>query len=179
MQLRSHIAVAVVQANSYSSDSMPSLGTSICFGCSPKRPKNKLSGVSIVAQWVKNLTMSTWIWIRSLASFSALRIQHCRKLLHRSHMWFRSCVAVAQACSCSSDSTPSPGTWACHRCNCKMKKKKLSGHIRSTTASNGSLLRFSCKLSLETSQSNIHYLTFPHGNELSQHSQFNFLFGPP
>ena len=36
-QLRSHIAVAVVQASSYSSDSTPSLGTSICLGCGPKK----------------------------------------------------------------------------------------------------------------------------------------------
>ena len=38
-RLRSHIAVAVVQASSYSSDYTPSLGTSICRRCSPKKTK--------------------------------------------------------------------------------------------------------------------------------------------
>ena len=37
MQLRSHIAVAVAQAGSCSSNSTPSLGTSLCHRCSPKR----------------------------------------------------------------------------------------------------------------------------------------------
>ena len=35
MWLRSGIAVAVVQANSYSSDLPPSPGTSVCLGCGP------------------------------------------------------------------------------------------------------------------------------------------------
>ena len=37
MWLWSGVAVAVVSASSYSSDSTPSLGTSICRGCSPKK----------------------------------------------------------------------------------------------------------------------------------------------
>ena len=37
--LGSHVAVAVVQASSYSSDMTPSLGTSKCHGCSPKKTK--------------------------------------------------------------------------------------------------------------------------------------------
>ena len=37
MRLRSHVAVAVVQAGRYSSKSTPSLGTSICCGFSPKK----------------------------------------------------------------------------------------------------------------------------------------------
>ena len=41
MQLGSGIAVAVVQAGSYSSSLTPSLGTSICCGCVPKKTKNK------------------------------------------------------------------------------------------------------------------------------------------
>ena len=42
-QLRSHVAVAVavVQADRCSSDSTPSLGTSICCRCSPKKQKIK------------------------------------------------------------------------------------------------------------------------------------------
>ena len=39
--LGSHIAVAVVQARSYSSDQTPILGTSICFRYSPKRTKKE------------------------------------------------------------------------------------------------------------------------------------------
>ena len=35
----SGVAVAVVQAGSCSSDSTPSLGTSICLGCGPKKQK--------------------------------------------------------------------------------------------------------------------------------------------
>ena len=42
MQLGSHsIAVAVAEASSSSSDLTPSLGTSICSGCSPKKQKEK------------------------------------------------------------------------------------------------------------------------------------------
>ena len=43
MQLRSHIAVAVAVAvaGSYSSDSTPSLGTSTCLWCSPKKTKKR------------------------------------------------------------------------------------------------------------------------------------------
>ena len=39
--LRSGITVAVVQAGSYSSDSTPSLGTSICHGCGPKKERKE------------------------------------------------------------------------------------------------------------------------------------------
>ena len=42
MWLRSGIAVAVVQAGSYSSDLTPSLGTSLCLGCGPKKQKIKI-----------------------------------------------------------------------------------------------------------------------------------------
>ena len=41
MQLRSHVAVAVVQAGGYSSDSTLSLGTSICRGVALKRQKKR------------------------------------------------------------------------------------------------------------------------------------------
>ena len=41
MQLRSPVAVAVVEASSYSSDSTPGLGTSICHECGPKNRKKK------------------------------------------------------------------------------------------------------------------------------------------
>ena len=72
--LRSGVAVAVVQAGSCSSNSTPSLGTSICCRCGPKKTKNKqnkgflflvaklswskipVRGVPIVTQWLTNLT---------------------------------------------------------------------------------------------------------------------------
>ena len=41
MRLRSRIAVAVVEAGSYSSDATLSPGTSICHRCDPKRKKKK------------------------------------------------------------------------------------------------------------------------------------------
>ena len=54
-RLRSGIAVAVAQAISYSSNSIPSLGSSICWLCALKKKKKKKKkgtlGVPIVAQW--------------------------------------------------------------------------------------------------------------------------------
>ena len=44
MCLGSHIAVAVVQASSCSSDSTPSLGTFICCGCGPKKTNGRKKG---------------------------------------------------------------------------------------------------------------------------------------
>ena len=41
LQLGSGIAVAVVQSSSYSSNSTPRLGISICRGCEPKKQTNK------------------------------------------------------------------------------------------------------------------------------------------
>ena len=41
MQLRSGVAVAEAVASSYSSNSTPSLGTSICHRCRPKKTKKR------------------------------------------------------------------------------------------------------------------------------------------
>ena len=41
MQLRSHIAVAVAQTGSCSSNSTPSMETSVCHKCGPKKQKKK------------------------------------------------------------------------------------------------------------------------------------------
>ena len=41
MQLGFRVALAVAVAGSYSSDSVPSLGTSICRGCGPKKTKDQ------------------------------------------------------------------------------------------------------------------------------------------
>ena len=55
MWLGSHIAVSLAQASSYSSNSTPSLGTSICCRCGPKKnnnnkkPHNNLNYFSIWA----------------------------------------------------------------------------------------------------------------------------------
>ena len=54
MQLRSGVAVAVVQGSSCSSNLTASLGTSIWRQCSPKKKKKK--GVPVVAQWLTNPT---------------------------------------------------------------------------------------------------------------------------
>ena len=66
MQLRSGVAVAVVQAGSYSSNSALSLGTSICHMCGPKKEKKKQINESLrsslVAWCVKDLTLSL-LWL--------------------------------------------------------------------------------------------------------------------
>ena len=41
MQLRSHVAMAVAADGTGSSDLTPSLGTSVCLKCSPKKQKKK------------------------------------------------------------------------------------------------------------------------------------------
>ena len=43
--LGSDVAVAVVQASGYISDLTPSMGTSICCGCSPKKRKEEESAM--------------------------------------------------------------------------------------------------------------------------------------
>ena len=51
MQLRPGVAVAVVEAGSYSSDWALSLGTSICRGCGPKNNNdNKRIIIIIIIQ---------------------------------------------------------------------------------------------------------------------------------
>ena len=67
------------------------------------------------------------MWVRSLASLSWLRIQHCHELWCRLQMWLRSgvAVAVALACSYSSDLIPILGTSISHGCGPKKKRGKL------------------------------------------------------
>ena len=45
--------MTLVKAGGYSFDLTPSLGTSICRGCDPKKTKK---GVPVVAQWLTNPT---------------------------------------------------------------------------------------------------------------------------
>ena len=47
LQMGSGIAVVVAQASSCSSDSTPSLGTSMCHGCGPKKQKKEKKSFSI------------------------------------------------------------------------------------------------------------------------------------
>ena len=46
-QFGSHVAVAVVQANGYSFNSTPSLGSSICCKCGPKKTKTKTKQIQM------------------------------------------------------------------------------------------------------------------------------------
>ena len=121
--LRSCVAVAVVQAGGYSSDSTPNLGTSKCCRSSPrngkktkkKKKKNFGSGVPVVAQQ-KRIQLGTMrLQVQSLASLSGLRIWHCHGLWCRSQTRFGSgiAVAMAQASSGGSNLTPSRGTSIC------------------------------------------------------------------
>ena len=73
-QLGSGVVVALVEAGSCSSDSTPSLGTSICHGSSPR--KGKKTGVPIMAQWLTNPTRNDEVagsilglaqWVKDLA----------------------------------------------------------------------------------------------------------------
>ena len=66
----------------------------LCYQRTPKLYilKFQFPGVPVVAQQVKDLTL-----IQSLASLIGLRIWHCHKLWHMSHIPFRSAVALAMA----------------------------------------------------------------------------------
>ena len=57
MQLRSHVAVAVVEAGSCSSNSTPSLGTSICCRCGQRRKEGRKekSQVNNIRSYLKEL----------------------------------------------------------------------------------------------------------------------------
>ena len=90
--------------------------------------QDPLLGVPIVAQQVKNLTVSVTMWAQSLASLSELRIQHCHERQCRSQLQLGSCVAVAVlwAGSCSSDETPRLGTSIC--CGSGPAKTKNKKH---------------------------------------------------
>ena len=71
-QLRSDMAVAVVQASSCSSNLIPSLGTSICHRGSPKKEKEKkkvVRRVPTMMQWVKNLTAAAQVAVEMQIQF--------------------------------------------------------------------------------------------------------------
>ena len=59
MQLRSRVAVAVAEANGYSSDSTPGQGTSVCRGYGPKKTKKKkVRRISINIEGKRNLKIT-------------------------------------------------------------------------------------------------------------------------
>ena len=72
-----------------------------------------------------NPTRNHELQVRSLASLSGSRLQHCRELWCRSQTWLGPCVAVAvvQAGSYSSGSIPNLGTSIGCRCSPKKEKK--------------------------------------------------------
>ena len=74
--------------------------------------------------------------VRSLASLSRLRIQHCHGLWCRSQTWLRSgiVVAVAVASSYGSNLTPSPGTSICCRCSPKKRQKNKQNKTKQKTS---------------------------------------------
>ena len=84
MCLGSGVAVAVAQACGCSSDSTPSLGTSICHGYSPETHTKFFLGVPIMAQQKRIWLGMMRLRVQSLASLSGLGIQHCHELWCRS-----------------------------------------------------------------------------------------------
>ena len=60
-QLRSHVAMTVVYAGSWSSDSTPSLETSICRGYGPKKEKKKKSYVHLTTYLVFSQIHPLWL----------------------------------------------------------------------------------------------------------------------
>ena len=65
MQFRSGVAVAVIQAGSCSSDSPPSLGTSICQGYSPKKQKKKKKTLPNGNYQQNTENSLKWIWLKT------------------------------------------------------------------------------------------------------------------
>ena len=70
MWLRSRIAVEVAFADSFISDSTPSLGTSMCCECGSKKREKKLSTVSAGMSSLIFLTLFIYAFSFSLLSLS-------------------------------------------------------------------------------------------------------------
>ena len=73
-KLRSHVAVAVAQAGNCSSNSTPSLGTSICHRCGPKKAKNKQTKTLLIVKFQAQLNVQSLVqWI---TMYQSPRINH-------------------------------------------------------------------------------------------------------
>ena len=67
MQLGSDIAVAVAVAGNYSSDLTPSLGTSICCWCGPKKEKKERERErELVDKNINRIVITIFLMIREL-----------------------------------------------------------------------------------------------------------------
>ena len=75
MQLGSRIAVAVAVAGSHSSDLTPSLGTSICHGCSPKKQKTKTPKTKTNTQ----MTAISWGLPIQINSDVGIPVNYCKE----------------------------------------------------------------------------------------------------
>ena len=76
-QLGARVAVAVLWASSCSSDSTPSLGTSLCLGCSPKGKKKLQSHVWIWWRWNASSFFCSALWC-ALVPLEMLSVLHGR-----------------------------------------------------------------------------------------------------
>ena len=129
MQLGSCVSVALVQGGGYRSNWTPSLGTSICCGCGPRKTKMTKNiyiltycfnlfqnmcnlGSSCCGSAVRTQLVPMRMKIQFLASLNGLRIQPCCALQCKLQTQLGSGVAVtlAKAGSYSCNSTPSLGT---------------------------------------------------------------------
>ena len=80
--LGSRIAAAVVQTSSYSSNVTPSLGTTICHRCSPKKTEKKKSVLFILFISSQKLVLLSYIFYPStLGNYSDSSLYH-PKVIH-------------------------------------------------------------------------------------------------
>ena len=128
-QLRSGIAVALVQVSSYSSDLTPGLGISMCHRCGPKKQskakqnKTKDGRQKIKEDWILEapvvsqegsvVSWKCWNQVRSPAWHRRLKIWHCH------------CCGLGY--SCGSDLTPGPGAPYAMGWPKMIKKKNQTG----------------------------------------------------
>ena len=118
-------------------------------------------GFPIVAQWKWIQLVTMRFWVRSLASFSGLGIQHYRELWCRLQTLLGSWVAVAVAVadSCSSNSTSSLGPSICHRCSPKKQKEKKKKKKKERKKNHGhELWIFQTQQRIHMGESLVHHL---------------------
>ena len=94
-RLGSGIAVAVVQAHGYSSDLIPSLGTSTCHGCGPKNQKKKKKKKKFTMRYsiiirmatIKNSTTSNVVRDVKKMNHSHVVCENIRLFSHCERIW--------------------------------------------------------------------------------------------